>query len=232
MNAIDWKKICCWALLFFFLAGVWTFLAIKIFSCNGCNKQEEAERSIVLIKDSTDQDKIDSLSNIIDHFNDSISVLNYQITEKESARNELQTKFEIRYKLIEIENSDELYKQNRIWLNPLASPSAELRSLIGKKYEFDSIDNLHLAQKHAEYDYLKKDRELLLANDSLKSSKIKFLEYSISDYQLTISFKDDQIKKLTSTPVPIIKGGHAWYVDAGMILGSFALGFATKTLIK
>lgn len=201
-----------------------------LFGHFSCNNNEGAITSIRLVPDTNKQKQIDSLKEHSNKLSDSLAVVNYQLNQVDSQRAVVSEKFQVRYKLVEIENSDELYKQNRVWLNPLSSPSASLRTLTGKRYEYDSLDNLSLAKKHVEYDFLKKDRALLLQNDSLKDSKIKLLTYSLSDANQIISLQGDQIHQLTSTPVPVVKGGHGWYVDVGGAIIFTLFGYGLRTI--
>lgn len=222
---IDYKKI--FHVIIIPTLLVTGFIFGNIYSCNKTANQ--VERMIIIKKDSTDQVKIDSLQQLITQRDTELAVANYQIDQVENQRADVKEKYQVRYKLVEIENSDELYKQNRIWLNPFSSPSVTLRALTGKRYEFDSLDQVKLAQKHAEYDFMKEDNKLLTASGELKDSKIQKLEYSLSDQKLISKLQSDQIKKMESFPVPEAKS-RAWYIDAGIIIGSAALGYGIRTV--
>ena len=186
----------------------------------------KTSQTVYLHPDSTDQHKIDSLqfSREIKKRDDSIAVLNHIIIETEQTRSDIQTKYITRTKIIEITNSSELYSMNRYWLSPG-------RVVTGKTYPFDSLDMMSLAKKHAEYDYFKSDRDELLIEKSTYENKINLMSGKLDDQDKIISLKDDQIGKMVNIPIEqTIINKPGWYVYAGIIAGSLAVGWCGKSL--
>lgn len=208
--------------------AVFISLILLFRSCAGCgeDKTEIAESGFVFFKkDSTDQIKIDSLSSLVDQRGDSIAVLNYRLDEIEKQRHEIIVTTRTKLVQVGIESADVLYKQNRFWLSP-----GRPLNLKSKLYQFDSLDQLSMAKKHIENEFLIEDNRLLTESVDVLTKKVSFLNYSLSDEKLIAKHKDDQIQKLESTPVQIVK--RKWYIDACIIAGSFALGYMSRDIIR
>lgn len=188
---------------------------------SSCNKQPALE-SIRLVKDPADQKTIDTLKNDIGKLNDSVAVLNYQLDENANQQDEARVNYKVKETYIKIESSDKLYSQFRIWLSGN-------RPLTGKRYEVDSGDVMNGMLKKNDYDYCMKQNELLKDRLELQDKKIKTQDHVISDFTLENSLKDDQIMKLEAGQVQVVK--RKWYIDAAIIIGSFAAGYGIRAAI-
>ena len=189
---------------------------------SGCNKTPALE-SIRLVKDTNDQKEIESLKDSVQALHDSLIVTNRQLDENANERDDTRVKFKVKETFIKAESSDKLYASFRLWLSGN-------RPLTGKRYEFDSGDVMNGMVKKNDYEYALKDNELLKNRVDLLEKKTKFQEHTISDDHMIIDLKDDQIRKLEGGQVQTIK--RKWYLDAAIIIVSFAGGYGLRALTK
>ena len=173
------------------------FLFGKFSSCN----KTPALESIRLVKDTSDQKIVDTLKHDKEKLQDSLAVVNYQREEMANKREETRVKYKVLETYVKAQSSDFLYTQFRLWLS-------NNRPLTGKRYEVDSGDVVCGMLKKNENEYLRYDNQTLDETVRLVEKKVKFLERTISDDNLMLSLKDDQIRKLETQTVELPVPSH------------------------
>jgi hypothetical protein len=189
---------------------------------SGCNQQPALE-SIRLVKDTSDQKIIDTLKLDKEKLQDSCAVMNYQLDENANKQDDTRVKYQVKETFIKAENSDKLYAEFRLWLSGN-------RPLTGKRYEVDSADILNGMLKKNDNAWLREENDLLNERCNILDKKTKFQERTISDDNLMLGLKDDQITKLEGGQVQVVK--RKWYVDAAIIIVSFTAGYGIRALTK
>lgn len=192
---------------------------------SSCNKNDEPQYETAK-RDQAKELQITNYRLQIDSLHNVIRDLSRAYDSLERSRHERLVYVKTQREIVGIKSvTYELYPQMRLWLSGN-------RVLTGKTFEFDSLDVLSMAKKKIEYDYLADDNKLL--EDEITNCKLQIANYKwqVSDYVSIINLKDEQIGKLESVP-RVTVNSRKWYIDAGIIAGSTAVGFVIgKYLVK
>jgi len=208
----------------------WFFLFSPWSSCSrNDNPQYELAK-----KDPALQLRITNYELRIDSLEKSNDFLDKKYDSLERSRHENIVRFKTENMLVEIRPMNILYPEMRNWLSPGRPLSIHPPSPLYKgEFGFDSLDVLSMAKKKIEYEYLLDDNNLLEEEKSNLNLQIQNYKWQVSDYVSIINLKDEQIRNLEAVPrTSTTLSTRKWYVDAGIIVGAFSLGYLVRSLIK
>jgi hypothetical protein len=227
---IDWAKVGIWIVIFLIAAAFWLYIAWQFKGCSGCSGCNDPEEFSVeqAKRDSAIELKIAGYRLQVDSLVRSNDSLEKCLDEMEQSRHEVLVHAITQNVIAENMSSDLLYFKAWLWF-------AETRKLdrSQKIYEFDSAAVLSMVKKKNEYEYLKSDRKLLLDEKDNYEKQIANYKWEVSDLTQINQLKDEQIVKLENLPRVVLNTkSRPWYVDAGIIAGSLAVGFTVGIVYK
>jgi len=205
------------------IIGLGWFFFFSSFS--GCYKSNEVIE-VKLVRDSSDQKKIDSLQNKITDYKKQIDNLEEANIKLEQKRYENAINTKITKQVIRITPAIKLYPEIREWLSP--GRSCDSTNI----FSFDSLDVMSMADKKAEYNFLLTDNNLLDSEITNYKARVNAYKLTIGNLYQIIDLKDSQISKLEGTPVQVQVIKRKWYVDAAIITTSVAAGYLLKSILK